>query len=63
MRLAKRLWKRNIFWETRVSRLFIWLLTIIVALVIIGSLVLLFVDVPYAPTRVEQPVSNETLGL
>lgn len=45
------------------SRLFVWLLIIIVAVIVIGALVLLFVDVPHTPTRVEQPVANETLGL
>lgn len=44
-------------------RLLTWLLIIIIAVVVIGAIGLMFVDVPYQPTRVEQPVSNETLGL
>ena len=45
------------------SRLFIWLLLIIVLVIAVGAVVLMFVDVPHEPKRVEQPVSNETLGL
>lgn len=45
------------------SRLFAWLLIIIAATIVVGAAVLLFVDVPHTTTRVEQPVSNETLGI
>ncbi|WBX82514.1 hypothetical protein [Sphingosinicella microcystinivorans] len=45
------------------SRLIFWLLVIILAIVVIGGAVLMFVDIPHTTQRVEEPVSNETLGL
>ncbi|MBL8646525.1 hypothetical protein [Sphingosinicella xenopeptidilytica] len=45
------------------SRLLFWLFVIILAVVVIGGVVLMFVDIPHTTERVEQPVSNETLGL
>lgn len=47
----------------RLSRLIFWLLVIVLAIVVIGGVALMFVDVPHQTQRVEQPVSNETLGL
>ncbi len=47
----------------RLSRLIFWLLVIILAVVVIGGVVLMFVDIPHTTERVEEPVSNETLGL
>lgn len=49
--------------EMRLSRLIFWLLVIILAVVVIGGVVLMFVDIPHTTERVEEPVSNETLGL
>ena len=49
--------------EIRLSRLIFWLVVIILAVVVIGGVVLMFVDIPHTTARVEQPVSNETLGL
>ena len=49
--------------EMRLSRLLFWLFVIILAVVVIGGVVLMFVDIPHTTERVEQPVSNETLGL
>lgn len=45
------------------SRLIFWLFVIILAIVVISGVVLMFVDIPHTTERVEQPVSNETLGL
>ncbi|MBB4631399.1 hypothetical protein [Sphingosinicella soli] len=45
------------------SRLLFWLFVIIAAIVVIGGAILMFIDVPHQTQRVEQPVSNETLGL
>ncbi|MBA4756846.1 hypothetical protein [Sphingosinicella sp.] len=45
------------------SRLLLWLFVIILAVVVIGGVILMFVDIPHTTARVEQPVSNETLGL
>tara|TARA_R110000782_G_scaffold206139_7_gene294673 strand:+ start:33290 stop:33436 length:147 start_codon:yes stop_codon:yes gene_type:complete len=47
----------------RLSRLLFWLFVIILAVVVIGGVVLMFIDIPHTTARVEQPVSNETLGL
>ncbi len=47
----------------RLSRLIFWLLVIILAVVVIGGAALMFVDIPHQTQRVEEPVSNETLGL
>lgn len=44
-------------------RLLTWLLILIVLVVVLAAVGLMLVEVPYQPTRVEQPVSNETLGL
>jgi hypothetical protein len=46
-----------------VPRPLTWLLILIVLAVVLGVVGLMLVEVPYQPTRVEQPVSNETLGL
>lgn len=47
----------------RLSRLIFWLFVIILAIVIIGGVILMFIDIPHQTQRVEVPVSNETLGL
>jgi hypothetical protein len=54
---------RSLALETWVPRLLTWLLILIVLVVVLAALGLMLVEVPYQPTRVEQPVSNETLGL
>lgn len=45
------------------SRLIFWLFVIILAVIVIGGVALMFIDIPHTTARVEQPVSNETLGL
>lgn len=49
--------------EIRLSRLIFWLFVIILAVIVIGGVALMFIDIPHTTARVEQPVSNETLGL